>query len=375
MFEKHNIVMFTDPGAEIDDEILMYLLMKTVKTRSDVYFVCVPGMTSTPTPTEDEINLKVNQRIMRVRDIFPERFGNKTTWRPDFSDTNSPIFTVCSYEKFITGIPKVCKMKIDVLLHVAPLWHIRATTLNALEVETRIFMGDLSDPSKSINGSKAIPKGEDGEYLMEEFTLQEEIFGSICKKTISIPTSFARQVPTPIQFINTLPSTMSGPLLDTAFSQFVGRPDPSLPWAEDISVANHATILKMLPSNILYDILLFEKIPTPTHFNAHASVALFLKTAIGNNGYGETASEKEYFKRILHISLAVLYITKVPYDGINGFNEDALTNKETAKQNWLEYITRNNCNLTPFYDGLAWVVMQEGSLPSLERCHEIITSI
>ena len=152
-------------------------------------------------------------------------------------------------------------------------------------------------------------------------------------------------------------------------------PDPSLSWAEDISVANHATILKMLPSNILYDILLFEKIPTPTHFNAHASVALFLKSAIGNNGYGETASEKEYFKRILHISLAVLYITKVPYDGINGFSEDALSNKETAKQNWLEYITRNNCNLTPFYDGLAWVVMQEGSLPSLERCYEIITSI
>ncbi len=40
--------MFTDPGAEIDDEILMYLLMKTVKTSSVIYFICVPGMTSSP---------------------------------------------------------------------------------------------------------------------------------------------------------------------------------------------------------------------------------------------------------------------------------------------------------------------------------------
>tara|TARA_A100001015_G_C15041780_1_gene740183 strand:- start:185 stop:439 length:255 start_codon:yes stop_codon:yes gene_type:complete len=40
--------MFTDPGAEIDDEILMYLLIKTVKTSSVIYFICVPGMTSSP---------------------------------------------------------------------------------------------------------------------------------------------------------------------------------------------------------------------------------------------------------------------------------------------------------------------------------------
>lgn len=373
MSKNHIIAMFTDPGAEIDDEILMYLLMKTVKTSSVIYFICVPGMTSSPSPTDEEIDCKVNQRIKRVCDIFPEHFKNKTTWCPDINDINSPIFMVCSYDTFIRNIPAdQCKMKIDVLLHVAPLWHIRASTLNVLEVETRIFMGDLSDPSKSINGTKAIPKGESGRYLMEEFILQEEIFHSICKKIISIPTSFARQVPTPIKFVNSLPVTMSVPLLETAFSQFVGRPDPKLPWAEDISIANHATILKMLPANILYDIILFEKIPD--QFNYHSSVAFFLKSVIGNNGYGETVSEKEYFKRILHISLAVLYITKVPYDG-TGFSEDTLTNKKIAKKNWLEYITHNNCNLTPFYDGLAWIVIQEGKLPSLERCHEIITSI
>ena len=48
MSKNHIIAMFTDPGAEIDDEILMYLLMKTVKTSSVIYFICVPGMTSSP---------------------------------------------------------------------------------------------------------------------------------------------------------------------------------------------------------------------------------------------------------------------------------------------------------------------------------------
>ena len=83
----------------------------------------------------------------------------------------------------------------------------------------------------------------------------------------------------------------------------------------------------------------------------------------------------KYSKRIRQIAQAVYYITRVPYNQTEGFNEDALVDKDIAKSNWFQYIHSHNCNLTPFYDGLAWVVMKEGKLPSLEECHRQIKSI
>jgi len=72
--------------------------------------------------------------------------------------------------------------------------------------------------------------------------------------------------------------------------------------------------------------------------------------------------------------MAVKYITKVNYNG-NGFNEDSLTDKKTAKLNWINYVIDNECSLTPFYDGLAWIAMKEGKLPNLDKCKNIIKNL
>ena len=347
-----------DPSAEIDDEILAHVIMKQETSNTDVFFVCVPGITAEHDPSDYDIKRQVHDRVQRMRDVFPERFGNQDTWRPDTKDPDSSLFTLCSYDDFQRQAASR-PLRIDTLLHVAPLWHIRASTLAVFDIQERIFMGDLTDPAKSINGTKAMFNGPDGDNLRAEFARQETTFARICKQSLFIPTSFARKVPTPIAFINGLPDTMKEPLLKTAFAQFVGRPDPALPWAEDISRVNHATILNMLSVPVREEIVATR---TP-----NGQVTAFLK------GKHECP---EYHLRLAHIAEAVKRITRVEYDG-TGFHEGALTDPVRAKQNWSDFIRTHNCNLTPFYDGLAWIVMNEprGDMPTVARCNEIILHI
>jgi hypothetical protein len=420
---RSTIVMLTDPGAEIDDEILIHLLMNSEKKMNDVYIVCVPGITKSATPSTEEIDQAVEERIQRVRSIFPLEFGNNTPWMPEPNDATTSIFNVCSHRSFLSTLSSIQYFHVTTLLQVAPLWHVPPELLEKLHIETRIFMGDLSNPEKSINGTKAMPLGRP--RLREIYAQQESILQKNSTKTIDIPTSFARQVPTPFRFIMSLPETMKEPLLNTAFTQFVGRPNPSLPWAEDISVANHATILKMLPSNIMYDILenngsnvfdasmncLFTEQTIAFMPECHSTkggstkicedfkedLKQFQKEMWISDVTSTTIDVKnirtqhlrnidvltpktqllvtKYSKRIRQIAQAVYYITRVPYKQTEGFNEDALVDKEIAKSNWFKYIQTYNCNMTPFYDGLAWIVMKEGKLPSLEECHDRIKTM
>ena len=380
---KKNIVLFMDPSTEIDDEILAYILMQKEDSNAHVFFVCVPGITAKHNPSATEIEDQVQRRIQRMRDVFPDRFGNTDTWNSRPNDHTSSVFMLCSYNNFQTAVA-ANKTTIDTLLHVAPLWHIPASSLATLNINQRIFMGDLSDPSKSINGTKAMFKGPQGDALRQEFVRQEEIFSQICKNNINIPTSFARQVPTPVAFINALPETMKKPLLNTAFSQFVGRPDPSKPWAEDISFANHETIINMLSKKKMYEIL-----SQPTEERLVNMVIAFLKPEIERR---EALREKPfghfYPLRLGQIATAVEHITHVHYiepvcDSTTQFQfnteVDSLENSELARKNWLKYISENNCDLTPFYDGLAWIFMKElehhNTLPNVERCKQVIREL
>ena len=72
----------------------------------------------------------------------------------------------------------------------------------------------------------------------------------ICKKTIYIPITYSRQIPIPINFIKTLPKTLANPLLETAFKYFVNRPNPNYKWAQNMSINNHETIMKILPREV-----------------------------------------------------------------------------------------------------------------------------
>jgi len=132
-----------------------------------------------------------------------------------------------------------------------------------------------------------------------------------------------------------------------------------MPWAESISVANHSTILKMLPKDKMYDIL-----SQPSEERVITMVIDFLDS---------NAPRDEFYPlRLGQIATAVEYITQVKYNG-TGFNKDAFgDSQEYAKENWLIYLAKHRPDMSPLYDGIAWVVMQQGHLPSVEESKEIL---
>ena len=384
------IVMLTDPGNEIDDEILIHLLMTQETINTNVWIVCVPGVTSTipiPTPPE-QIQEQVHARIQRVRDVFPQQFGNNQNFwtapsvphKMTTRQSSPSIFTLATLDQLEESLrqsPHPTPLEVDYLLHVAPLWHISHTQLQRIfQVKTRIFMGDLSNPDKSMNGTKAMT--QDNTYLRTQFAEQEKVFQIICEKTIDIPTEFARNVPTPVAFMKCLPETIREPLLNTAFAQFVGRPPPHLPWAEDISKANHKTIMNMIHSNTPP----LPPLTAPTSSMIKKQIDAFLKYDEEKKTPLLLHDPPSYRSRLEDIARVVMHVTKssyVPVPAFTSFNKDNLVSPNHpnyAKEQWERYINEHNCNLTPFYDGLAWIVMKEGKLPSSpQRCHEIISSI
>ena len=236
------VVLAMDAGMEIDDEIAAWILLKYYLEGYVVFFCQVPGASSEPD------SVVVAKRLERMREIFPEQFGTKNIWCPDPENPRSSKFVLVTLSQMLHHpcLASGGRLQVDWFIQIAPLWGFEPDDLRVFDIKTRIFMGDLENPENSINGTKAMPKDERGDNLRAQFAAQEEMF-AYCK-TISIPTSFARQVPTPVRFINGLPSIMKDELLKTAFEQFAGRPDPTLPWAENISRANHSTITGMLPA-------------------------------------------------------------------------------------------------------------------------------
>ena len=96
--------------------------------------------------------------------------------------------------------------------------------------------------------------------------------------------------------------------------------------------------------------------------------------------------------RLGQIATAVEYITDDRYVLNTSatqfkFEVDSLEDSEYAWGTWKEYISKNNCDLTPCYDGLTVLYMLERrlrestddagvagdkSMPSVERCKDIL---
>jgi hypothetical protein len=409
------VVVAMDAGNEIDDEIAAHLLMKHFDKGHIVFFAQVPGAKIGGGDKE------AMERVNRMRKVFPKEFGNQDIWSPtlpdgDFtgdmlcrlgSNCQPSTFVLCLLEDFLSMVNKpndlygpdstARRFKVKWFLQIAPLWGFAADRfLNLvarvrfvnLVIENRVVQGDLENPEKSMNCTKAIPSDESGDKLRAEYYDREKVLKEITKNTVSISTQFARQVATPYSFISSLPDELSSELLGTAFRQFVGRPDPKLPWAESILEVNHRTIMMMLRRDKMYEIML-----QPTEERLVYLVDAFLKPEnkrreeIGQEPLGEF-----YSLRLGQIATAVEYITDNRYVLDTSatqfkFEVDSLEDSEYARGKWKEYISENNCDLTPCYDGLTVLYMLERrlrestddagvagdkSMPSVERCKDIL---
>ena len=362
---RKTTVYFTDPDNEIDDQVLIHLVLQRDTEGQDIYFVCVPGFS-----TSDEISpiQQAEYRVQCVREQFPEQFGGTTSidlrgrrWGALRSDnSNASTFSLLTWYDFkLILLGQSSVFQVDTLVQVAPLIHIEPRHLNLMKIQTRIVMGDLMKPDNSMNLTKSMEKNTaEGKRLRSLYAGQEEILYKNSTKNISIPTLYARQIPIPYALMESLPDTLRNPLLDKAFEQFVGRVDSALPWAESISVANHATIMKMLTKDKMYEIL-----SQPTDDRLVDMVIEFLDS--------NTPADVFYPLRLGQMATAVEHITQVKYK-TSAFNHEALEDAKVAKENWLAYLAEHRPDMTPLYDGIAWVVMEKGELPSVEDCKTIL---
>ena len=346
-------VITTDPKIEIDDELLLERLL-TTQTNSVWYIVCVPYNPSVPNADHNQLNTTINMRIKRVREIFPNEFGDKDVYTNDKNAT------------FILGGPEIIPsgpIDINFLVQIAPMCHIPPETFVNMSIRHRIVQGDLDNPKNSINLLKGIPR--DRPELIAEYHAQQQVFNTISRQTTSIPTAFAREVPLTYTFMSRVPGIMRNYLLKTAFEQFVGRVDPGLGWAESISFVNYKTIMGMLPDEVYIQITngIIPGMDGQYVEDIRAKVRSFLKNV--------KDPSPDYVFRLERIAMAVLYITKTPYIG-DKFTIDDLIDPENAYIKWCEYIERHRCNLTPAYDVLAWIVIVKGYLPSRQECIDML---
>ena len=364
---RKTTVYFTDPDNEIDDQLLMHIVLQHDTNGQDIYFVCVPGFSTSHNISPRE---QAKYRVQCVREQFPEQFGVNNVYIPEGAalgsvlradNPNASTFSLLTWYDFkLILLGQSSVFQVDTLVQVAPLIHIEPRHLNLMKILTRIVMGDLMNPDNSMNLTKSMEKDTtEGKRLRSLYAQQEKILYKNSTKNISIPTLYARQIPIPYALMESLPETLRNPLLNKAFEQFVGRVDSSLPWAESISVANHATIMKMLTKDTMYDIL-----SQPSDERIITMVIDFLNS---------NAPRDEFYPlRLGQIATAVEYITQVKYNG-TGFNKEAFgDSQETAKENWLAYLIKHRPDMSPLYDGIAWVVMQEGRLPSVEESKKIL---
>lgn len=418
--EKRDVVVvWMDAGNEIDDEIAAWLLMNHFERNYVVFLIQVPGADALTPPVARRFSLpqtavrqhKSHSRVQRMREVFPEQFGYSDIWSPSvpegFEGTRflpPSTFILCTHWDFLQMVNYGCaswggrplakadqNFEVKWWLQIAPLFGIISFELVNFKIESRIVMGDLEHPEKSINCTKAIPRDESGGELLAGYYSQEETFKKISTHTQFIPTDVARKVPTPMCFVEKLPKSMKEPILDTAFKQFVGRPDPKLPWAEDISIVNHRTIMMMLPPEKMYEIL-----SQPTEQRLIDMVIAFLKPEIERReAVGDPHIGDFYPLRLGQIATAVEFITGVEYNLMpttehcaNQFQlndiVDSLVDSDLARKNWMTYISENNCNLTPFYDGMAVLYMMYSAkrsglvpwaegVPSIEWCKNMLS--
>ena len=152
----------------------------------------------------------------------------------------------------------------------------------------------------------------------------------------------------------------------------VSRVPADKPYANNISVVNHQTILNYCNDAHKEDIIYNNgtNIIKPDIIELiHNQTKKFLK-----NASNADKNDFDYIKRLEDIAKAVYLITKVEYKNNFEFNfsEEGLIDSNIAKQNWLNHISKYNCDLTPCYDLLAIIVKMKGYVPNIKECYESV---
>lgn len=312
-------LIITDPSEEIDDEVALYHLFKQtqmgVQRFKEIFIVFANGA--------HNCKITSKQRMEYFKMMFPIFYEQE----PKINSTRFTMITSDEINNYIEN-------HFDVFLQIAPLCGLGTDFFKNNSFGTRIVMGDLDDPNNSINLKKS---WKDNIDLDKEFNEQEEAL-KFCKVKF-ITTSLARQVPLTFDNTQRLPSKMKDIILEKSFKLFVGRVPSQSPYCENVTVnANYSTIMNYLGPE--------AEIRINSHKNS-TSLETLCKHFVGKMKVCNNQEKMEYVLKC--ISTCVEIITQCKYIDSN-FQYDSISDPNKAKSNFIDYISKNKCDMTPAYD-------------------------
>ena len=338
--QKISLLIFTDVGEEIDDEIALFWFLNFVYdvTKYDVTIVFTEGVAGAS--------------------ITP--FGRYEVFRKYFPHAPESIQYIYELE----DLREVEGCVYDKMLQIAPLRGVPVEFFAQNTINIVYLMGQRYPHPGSINTYKSF--GND-QIAMKQYHEQLKYLKGV--PTFNISTEMCRKVPLTSTLVQKLPEEFRSQIFEKAYEQFVGRVDARLPYCYEVTFeVNYQTIMRYVEGNNLF--IQYQK------EHGHSTRLCELAQQFYDSIEEKPSAADSAFdqKKLKEMILVVEFLTEGYYRDSTlqkGPKHFAMYHRNFGR--WRERIVAEGCSLTPAYDLLAMFVMvkeiNEKDLISLNANH------
>ncbi len=328
--DKDPIIIFTDVGEEIDDEIALFWLYHFSKCNTKRIIVFTEGVANATITPSDRM------------EIFTKYFTNQMTG-------NLPDGTYIADLSFLSTVKG---QKFSKMLQIAPLRGVPPEFFRDNEFGTLYLMGQRHEPS--INTCKSFPRQDDAsEALWTEY--EEQLSHLERVPTIEIGTALSRRVPFTGNIIDQLDEDFREAILKKAYEQFVGRVPAHLPFCYGVTFgANYPTLMAYVLGSLK---------PQFELYNDKVLQAQRIKT-LANDFYDSITKKPNGANRDEDVQMLISMISVVEFMTGGLYTNETLQNGasnfkgyEQGFYAFCQKVMEHNCSLTPAYDLLAMFAM------------------
>lgn len=322
--KRISILIFTDVGEEIDDEIALFWFLNFVYdvTKHDVTIVFTEGV--------------VGASITPV--------GRYEIFRKYFPHAPKSIHYI--YE--LVELRKITGRVYDKMLQIAPLRGVPVDFLAQNTIKIIYLMGQRKPYPGSINTYKSFVKNR---KAMNEYREQLKHLEDV--ETVSISTEICRKVPLTSKLVQKLPEEFCSQIFEKAYEQFVGRVEAHLPYCYEVTFqVNYKTIMRYVEGNNHFQNYQDEYWHSLrlSRLAEHFYESIVVKPSQANSDLDQN--------KLKQMILVVEFLTEGYYRDStlqNGPKYFAMYHRNF--EGWKERTINSGCPLTPAYDLLAMVAM------------------
>ena len=321
-----NIIIFTDVGEEIDDEIALFWFFNYVYT---------PEMSVTIVFTKGAANAEMSPA---------ERYEVFQTYFP-----NAP--TAITYIHELESMASIRDQVYDKMLQIAPLCGVPPIFFSQNTIMKLFLMGQHSGPG-AVNTFKTFGKRDEGDVWVEYDAQMRELSAV---NTVEIGTAISRLVPFTPSIVGKLPSEFKDQIFKKAYEQFVGRVPAFLSFCYGVTFgANYPTLLAYVNATSTIQSQ-YQEYKTSHSAETIEIADSYYESILTKPPTADAVGDKQ---KVNEMILIVQFMTGGRYLNSSLQKGPAnFANYEIGQHAWITKVEANNCSLTPAYDLLAMYVM------------------